>query len=95
MAFKSYTSCVKPQDYQNPPSELEIGLADLALLFTAPELLGPTVIFELETLLDYLLNGKLIGLDGDRCAVGQLISFEPASSKSRGAIQALSVPFHA
>jgi len=84
MAFKSYTSCVQPQDYQNPPaSELEVGLADIVLLLTGGfTVLGPVAIFELETLLEYLLNGKLICLDGDQCAVGQVIGYETPSSKS-------------
>lgn len=82
MAFKSYTSCVQPADYHDPPTYLEAVLADVALLFAAPEAVGPALMFELETVLDYMLNGKLVCLGGDVCAVGQVLGFEPASEKS-------------
>jgi hypothetical protein len=36
----------------------------------------------LETILNWMLNGKLICLGGDRCAVGTVASFETVQDKS-------------
>lgn len=78
MAFKSYTSCVQPQDYQDiAPSKLE---AALILLATGPT--SPLTMLTLQNALEYMLNGKLVCLGGDRCAVGQIVGFETVEDKS-------------
>jgi hypothetical protein len=83
MPFKSYTSCVQPQDYRNPPvGEVEAVLADIGLLLLAPVVFGPATWFALREVLEYMLNGKLVCLGGDRCAIGQVISFETPGDKS-------------
>jgi len=82
MAFTSYSTCVQPQDYADIPNLLETVLVDLADAVIAPVTLGPVVMFEIETALKYLLDGKLVCLGGDRCAVGQIVGFEPPSDKN-------------
>lgn len=88
MPFKSYTNCVQPNQYKAPDFAPEAVFAILGLLgavFSG----GITLILDLlaglstlEKVLDYLLNGKLICLGRDACAVGTVASFETVHDKS-------------
>lgn len=63
-----FTHCVQKSDYQNPPS---FGL-EAGLATMAKE--G----------CDYLLGGKLVCLDGNRCAVGTVVHIEPVGYHKSG-----------
>lgn len=70
MTFQSYTRCVQPQDYKDP-------------LVSLPDALTSALGWDaLKEALDFMLNGKLVCLGGDRCAIGQVISFETPADKS-------------
>ncbi|MDP9316913.1 MAG: hypothetical protein M3R24_39670 [Chloroflexota bacterium] len=82
MAYRTYTSCVQPQDYRGAPSNLAYGLSILGSALLNPLALGPMAWYAIESALDYMLNGKLVCLGGDRCAIGQYISHETPDDKS-------------
>lgn len=88
MAYKSYTSCVQPNQYKNLDLTPQIVIAVLGLLgavFTAGILAIASLLASLSALeatLDWMLNGKLICLGGDRCAVGTVAAFETVQDKS-------------
>jgi len=88
MAFKSYTSCVQPDQYQDLDLTPQIVIAVLGLLaavFTAGISAVASLLAglsALETVLNWMLNGKLICLGGDRCAVGTVAAFETVQDKS-------------
>jgi hypothetical protein len=81
MAFKSYTHCVDRTAYSNPDFGVEAALATLGAFLGNP--IGATwaAINAIEKLLDYMLNKKLVCLDGDRCAVGRVVGFETVHDK--------------
>ncbi len=87
MAFKSYTSCVQPDDYQNldlTDEEIFAVLGVVGAVFSGGITLVLTLLSSLSALektLDWMLNGKLICLGGDRCAVGTVASFETVQDK--------------
>lgn len=82
MAFKAYTTCVDRDDYENPDFSVEAAIATLGAFLANP--IGGTwaALNLIEKLLDYMLNKKLVCLDGDRCAVGRVVSFETVDEKS-------------
>lgn len=84
MAYVSYTKCVAKGDYRNPPPEWLQGLAALGtIIATGASPWGWGVAFWIiEDALDYMLNGKLICLEGDQCAVGRIVDFETVDDKS-------------
>jgi hypothetical protein len=88
VAFKSYTSCVQPDQYQDFDLTPQIMLAVfgvLAAIFTYGISLIVSVmagLSALEVVLNWMLNGKLVCLGGDRCAVGTVASFETVQDKS-------------
>jgi hypothetical protein len=88
MAYKSYTSCVQPDQYKGLDLTPQIVIAVLGLLaavFTAGLSAVASLLAglsALETVLNWMLNGKLICLGGDRCAVGTVASFETVQDKS-------------
>lgn len=81
MAFKSYTQCVDPHDYENPDFTLEAVLAGLGVLLSNPAVAVYAGLSILEEALDYMLNKKLVCLGGDRCAVGRIVGFETVEDK--------------
>lgn len=75
MTFQSYTHCVRREDYQDPLYSIPETLSMVLTMGLAEDVL--------EEALDYLLDGKLVCLDDhDRCAIGQIISFESPADKS-------------
>ena len=88
MAFKSYTSCVQPGDYQDldlTDEEILAVLGVVGVVFSGGITLVLTVLSSLSALektLNWMLNGKLICLGGDRCAVGTVASFETVQDKT-------------
>jgi hypothetical protein len=82
MTFKSYTRCVDRHDYQNPDFSLEAALAIIGVLLSNPAAVVWGALTGLENALDYMLNKKLVCLDGDRCAVGRVVGFETVADKS-------------
>jgi hypothetical protein len=82
MAFKSYTKCVDRHAYKNPDFALEAVLAGLGAILANPALVTWSVLSGLEEALDYMLNKKLVCLDGDRCALGRVVGFETVEDKS-------------
>lgn len=77
------TTCVQPQDYEEPGFTAEIVVivgSVVAAIFTggaALIALGPTAFSVLRKVLEYMLNGKLVCLGGDRCAIGYIAELEP------------------
>jgi hypothetical protein len=98
MAYKQYTKCTAPSDFNplNRPLVTIGGIGGLIAMITAlfvaaaVPILGIILIlsgggFMLAAIIatfEYLLGGKLICLGGDKLAVGRVLSVEPASSKS-------------
>jgi hypothetical protein len=78
MGYRQYTHCVKPADYvdNTPPA----GFWNLVLAAANPLNVAKWA----ATACDYLLGGKLVCLgDGqDKCVIGHITHFEPASAKS-------------
>jgi hypothetical protein len=79
MAYRQYTHCVQPADYDDPIPRTDSAIEKIgAILDTvlggwfSDAVLG----------CDYLLGGKLVCLGGDECAIGTITHFEPASEKS-------------
>ena len=71
----SYTTCVLPGDYEDPPlPKAGTAAATLEGLFTSLSVLEDTC--------DYMLHGKLVCLDRDRCAIGHVAGFETVDDKS-------------
>jgi hypothetical protein len=83
MAGPEYTSCVAPEDYEDPNFTVEqitAAAAVVAAFFTggaALVALGPAAFSALRKVLEYMLNGKLVCLDGERCAIGWVAELEP------------------
>lgn len=79
-----YTSCVQPADYKplNVTPQV-IALIAGALAGGPVGLLaaGAGVMSALERVLEYMLNGKLVCLGGQRCAIGVAAAFETVSEK--------------
>jgi hypothetical protein len=82
MAFKSYTQCVDRHDYENPDFSLEAAIATLGAFLGNPAFGTWAALNLIEEALDYMLNGKLVCLGGDRCAVGRVVGFETVSDKA-------------
>jgi hypothetical protein len=69
-----YTTCVAPEDYEDPPLPEEGStVATLEGLFTSLSLLGDTC--------DYMLHGKLVCLGDPQCAIGHVAGFETVADK--------------
>jgi hypothetical protein len=89
MAYPEYTKCVSVEEYRRPSFEY---WAWVALGFGAAGLAWPPLalvaVFSLITSLreycDYVLERKLICLDGDRCALGTIVLFDPPSDSPFG-----------
>ena len=81
---KQYTKCVAPADYSGWGGGVAlvtiIGIA-LAILVT-PWALAPAAIADLVLFCEWWLYRRLICLDGDRCAIGMLLTVEPPDEKS-------------
>jgi hypothetical protein len=77
------TKCVSKEDYEAPNFTVEVIalVATLvAALFTGGLgliLAGPALFSALRKVLEYMLNGKLVCLGGDRCAIGRIAELEP------------------
>ena len=77
------TKCVSAGDYEEPNftvEEIAAAGAVIAALFTggaALIALGPVAFSALRKVLEYMLEGKLVCLDGDRCAIGHIAELEP------------------
>jgi hypothetical protein len=82
VAFVSYTHCVDRHDYEIPDFSLEAAMATLGAFLGNPAFGTWAAINLIEELLDYMLNKKLVCLDGDRCAVGRIVGFETVDDKS-------------
>ena len=78
MVYKEFTKCVKPYDYEQPPTYFAhaIGFG-----FLSPGGVLPT----LKEYLDHCLDGKLIclrdGVPTDVCAIGTVLSFDTVEEK--------------
>ncbi len=98
MPFKQYTHCTPTADFDpfNQPLVTAAGLggiiAMIAALFLAAAIPvagillvlagGGFLLAAIISTFEYLLGGKLICLDGDKLAIGSVLSIETASSKS-------------
>jgi hypothetical protein len=77
------TNCVSAGDYEEPNFTAETiatVAAVIAAFFTggaALLALGPVAFSTLRKVLEYMLNGKLVCLGGDRCAIGHIAELEP------------------
>lgn len=95
MAFKQFTHCTNPSDFNplNRPLAIFGGLAGfvsfiLAVIFGG--VIAPWLILAgyaaglaaIVAVFEYLLGGKLICLGGDKIAAGKVIGMEPAEAKS-------------
>ena len=79
-----YTKCVQPEDYSGPDFTAEaVATVAAALAFGPAGLVaaGPAVMSILEKVLRYMLEGKLVCLGGDECALGWIAGFETTADK--------------
>lgn len=88
MSAPQYTECVDRAAYENPSFGAEIFVAAAGLVF-ALGTFGLSLILSLVAAMsalmkvcDYILYGKLVCLEDDRCAVGRVASFETVDDKS-------------
>jgi hypothetical protein len=78
-----YTKCVSKDDYEEldlTPETIAAAASVVGAILAGPvalAALGPTFFAALRTVLEYLLNGKLVCLGGDRCAIGWVAELEP------------------
>jgi hypothetical protein len=82
-----YTSCVDAKDYKGLDVTPEIVVAIAALVISGFNLAGLVisvlVIMEaLHRICEYMLNGKLVCLGGDECAIGHVAGFETVDDKT-------------
>jgi hypothetical protein len=82
MPYKSYTRCVKRDEYENPDFSVQALLAAFGVLLGNPIAVSFSLISGVEKLLDYMLNKKLVCLGGDRCALGRIVEFETVEEKA-------------
>lgn len=87
-----YTTCVDRDDYVELNLSAETIAIVAALVLALP--LGPAAVIAalpvaipvaisaMLKICDYLLNGKLVCLGGDRCAIGRITAFETVAQKS-------------
>ena len=82
---KQYTKCCKPADYSGWGGGVAlatiIGLA-IALVTGAWVVLAPTAMADLVIFCEWWLYTRLVCLDGEKCAIGMLLTVEPADKKS-------------
>ena len=82
---KQYTKCCKPADYAGWGGGVAIatiiGLA-IALITGAWVVLAPTAMVDLVLFCEWWLYKRLVCLDGERCAIGMLLTTEPVDKKS-------------
>jgi hypothetical protein len=94
MAFKQFTHCTPSSSFDplNRPLAIFGGIAGFVALILAiivGGIIAPWLIVAgaaagwaaISSVFEYLLGGKLICLDGDKLAVGQVIGLEPANEK--------------
>jgi hypothetical protein len=76
MPAPEYTTCVNPDQYQDPR------LPSGNFFQTLGGVIANGGIDLLLRVCDYMLHGKLVCLGGDRCAIGRVASFETVDDKS-------------
>jgi hypothetical protein len=88
MSAPQYTECVDRAAYEDPGFGPEIFVAVAGLVY-AIGTFGISLIFSMVAAMsalmkvcDYILYGKLVCLEDDRCAVGRVASFETVDDKS-------------
>ncbi|HEX8110737.1 MAG TPA: hypothetical protein VF516_23560 [Kofleriaceae bacterium] len=88
MSAPQYTKCVDRNDYADPNFGPEIFVAIAGLIY-AISTFGISLVFSMAAAMsalmkvcDYILNGKLVCLGDDQCAVGRVASFETVDDKS-------------
>jgi hypothetical protein len=81
---KRYTQCCKPADYSGWGGGVAlttiIGVA-LAFVTGAWVLLAPTLIADLVLFCEWWLYRRLVCLDGEKCAIGMVVTVEPVENK--------------
>ncbi|TMQ12121.1 MAG: hypothetical protein E6J91_21490 [Deltaproteobacteria bacterium] len=88
MSAPQYTKCVDRYDYEYPNFGPEIFVAIAGLVY-AISTFGISLVLSLAAAMsalmkvcDYILNGKLVCLGDDQCAVGRVAAFETVDDKS-------------
>src|SRR3954469_24329667 len=88
MSAPQYTECVDRAAYEDPSFGPEIFVAIAGLIY-AISTFGISLIFSMVAAMsalmkvcDYILYGKLVCLEDDRCAVGRVAAFETVDDKS-------------
>lgn len=86
MAAPQYTTCVNRHNYHGLDMSPEIWAAVVSLVVALfqPWALVVSLYIVIEALMkicEYLLHGKLVCLDGNRCAIGHVTSFETVDDK--------------
>ncbi len=88
MSAPQYTNCVDRGDYEEPSFGPEIFVVIAGLVY-AITTFGISIILSMAAAMsalmkvcDYILNGKLVCLEADVCAVGHVASFETVDDKS-------------
>jgi hypothetical protein len=79
-----FTSCVQPADYEPLNVTPQVIALIAGALVSGPVGLitgGAAVMSAFERVLEYMLNGKLVCLGGERCAIGVVAGFETVSQK--------------
>jgi hypothetical protein len=81
---KRYTKCCKPSDYSGWGGGVALTTiigAALAFLTGAWIILAPTVIADLVLFCEWWLYRRLVCLNGERCAIGMVVTVEPVEKK--------------
>jgi hypothetical protein len=78
MSAPQYTTCVQPEDYKQP----DLPGGSMSTWGDIYSIVSGGGLGLLKRICEYLLNGKLVCLGGDKCAIGRMAAFNTVDDKS-------------